>query len=68
MRASESGRQRFETVAEFAGDVRDTLADHLAPAEVSFRGSLAGDAHDEYSDVDCWRRSTPRWTGISSPP
>lgn len=39
-------------MAHFARDVREELARHLAPAEVSFRGSFADGTHDEYSDVD----------------
>ena len=40
----------------FASDVLATLREHLAPAEVTFRGShLSGDA-DEYSDVDLHAR------------
>jgi hypothetical protein len=45
-------RAEFSTVAEFARDIRGELAHHLAPAEVSFRGSLAEGTHDEYSAVD----------------
>ena len=44
----------------FAKEVLRTLQDHLAPAEVTFRGShLAGDA-DEYSDVDLHARVSRR--------
>ena len=44
------------TIRRFAGDVLTTLRQHLAPAEVTFRGShLSGDA-DEYSDVDLHAR------------
>lgn len=39
-------------MAGFAGDVRAELKRHLAPAEVSFRGSFARGSHNEYSDVD----------------
>jgi len=38
--------------AAFAHDVRHSLAEHLAPAEVSFRGSFAHGGHDQSSDVD----------------
>ena len=49
---AERDRRRFATVAEFARDVRAELTRHLAPAEVSLRGSFARGSHDEYSDVD----------------
>ena len=40
------------TIQRFANDVLTTLQQHLAPGDVTFRGSfLSGDA-DEYSDVD----------------
>lgn len=45
-------RRRPGTAAGFARDVRDRLAGHLSPAEVSFRGSFAEGTNDEYSDVD----------------
>ncbi len=43
-------------MAEFARDIQGQLARLLAPAEVSFRGSLAEGTHDEYSDVDLLAR------------
>ena len=44
------------TIRRFANDVLTTLRQHLAPGEVTFRGShLSGDA-DEYSDVDLHAR------------
>ena len=44
------------TIRRFADDVLTTLRQHLAPGEVTFRGShLSGDA-DEYSDVDLHAR------------
>lgn len=39
-------------IADFAHDVRRTLAEHLAPATVMFRGSVARGDCDEFSDVD----------------
>jgi hypothetical protein len=39
-------------VEVFAYDLRAALAEHLAPAEVSFRGSFARGGFDEFSDVD----------------
>ncbi len=46
----------MRTHRRFADDVLETLRGHLAPAEVTFRGShLTGDA-DEYSDVDLHAR------------
>ena len=48
------------TLRRFANDVLATLQDHLAPGEVTFRGShLTGDA-DEYSDVDLHARVSRR--------
>ena len=44
------------TIRRFANDVLTTLRRHLAPGEVTFRGShLSGDA-DEYSDIDLHAR------------
>ena len=40
-----------DTLENFAHGLRASLARHLSPAMVSFRGSLAGDTHDEYNDV-----------------
>lgn len=57
------GPRRFESVAEFAHDVRDELADQLPPAEVSFRGSFAEGSHDEYSDVDLLAEVSTRLDG-----
>lgn len=39
-------------VADFAYDARRSVAEHLAPADVRFRGSFARGDHDEFSDVD----------------
>jgi len=39
-------------IAAFAHEVRHSPAEHLAPAEVSFRGSFAHGGHDQSSDVD----------------
>ena len=50
------GPRKFGSVAEFAREVSDELADHLAPAKVSFRGSFAEGTNDEYSDVDILAR------------
>lgn len=42
------------TIQRFANDVVSTLRQHLAPGEVSLRGSFfSGDA-DEYSDIDLY--------------
>ena len=40
------------TIQRFANDVLTTLRQHLAPGEVTFRGSLLSGEADEYSDVD----------------
>jgi hypothetical protein len=40
------------TIDEFANDVRLKLSDHLAPADVYFRGSFAAGRQDKYSDID----------------
>jgi hypothetical protein len=40
------------TIEEIADDVRTRLSEHLAPADVSFRGSIAANRHDQYSDID----------------
>ena len=40
------------TITELAHDIRDKIAEHLAPAEVFFRGSFANGTYDEYSDID----------------
>lgn len=48
------------THQRFANDVLEILQDHLAPGEVTLRGShLSGDA-DEYSDVDLHARVSRR--------
>ena len=44
------------TIRRFADDVLATLQQHLAPAEVTFRGSLLSGDADEYSDVDLHAR------------
>ncbi len=44
------------TIRRFADDVLATLQQHLAPAEVTVRGSLLSGDADEYSDVDLHSR------------
>ena len=44
------------TIRRFGDDVLATLQRHLAPAEVTFRGSLLSGDADEYSDVDLHAR------------
>jgi predicted nucleotidyltransferase len=56
-------RAGFSSVADFARDIRGEMARHLAPAEVSFRGSLAEGTHDEYSDVDLLARVSSELDG-----
>jgi hypothetical protein len=40
------------TIFEFSGDVRTALLTYVEPAIVQFRGSLATNSYDEFSDVD----------------
>ena len=44
------------TIRRLGDDVLATLQQHLAPAEVTFRGSLLSGDVDEYSDVDLHAR------------
>ena len=44
------------TIRRFGHDVLATLQRHLAPGEVTFRGSLLSGDADEYSDVDLHAR------------
>ena len=47
------------TIRRFADDVLATLQQHLAPAEVTFHGSLLSGDADEYSDVDLANAGSP---------